>query len=268
MTPRIRSADGGVRLAYAEQGSGLPVIFLHGLADSRRSFEGLCHHLPTSLRAIAVSQRGHGASEQPAMGYGARDFAGDLAGFMDSLGIGQAVLVGHSLGAQVAQRFAIEHPYRTIGLVLIGGYPTLRGNAAVQDLWTSTVSTLADPVDPNFVASFQLSTLARPVSAEWLEMVVKESLQVPAHIWRETCAGILHDDTTDELDQITAETLILWGERDGLCSRADQDALAAGIKRAHLKVYPGGGHGLHWEEPGRVAAEIMSFVRACTLAAA
>ena len=268
MTPRIRSAFGGVRLAYAEQGSGLPVIFLHGFTDSRRSFEGLFHHLPNSLRAIAISQRGHGSSERPATGYRASDFASDLAAFMDSLGIGHAVLVGHCLGAQVAQRFAIEHPHRALGLVLIGAYPTLRRNAAVQDLWTSAVANLTDPIDPNFVASFQLSTLARPVSAEWLDMVVRESLQVPAPIWRETCAGVLEDDTTDELEQIMAETLILWGERDGLCARADQEILAAGIKRSRLKVFPGGGHGLHWEEPGRIAAEIMAFTQDRALAAA
>ena len=268
MTPRIRSANGGVRLAYAEQGSGLPVIFLHGFTDSRRSFEGLFHQLPNGLRAIAVSQRGHGASERPVMGYRAHDFASDLAAFMDSLGIGHAVLVGHCLGAQVAQRFAIEHPHRTLGLVLIGAYPTLRHNAPVHELWASAVSTLTDPIDPNFVASFQLSTLARPVSAEWLDMVVKESLQVPAAVWRETCAGVLQDDTTDELDQIMADTLILWGERDGLCGRADQEALAAGIRRSRLKVYPGGGHGLHWEEPARVAADIVAFAGERLLAAA
>ena len=268
MTPRIRSAFGGVRLAYAEQGSGLPVVFLHGYTDSRRSFEGLFHQLPASLRAIAVSQRGHGASEQPAMGYRAHDFASDLAAFMDSLGIGHAVLVGHSMGSQVAQRFAIEYPHRTLGLVLIGAYPTLRNNAAVQELWNQNVSTLTDPIDPNFVASFQLSTLARPVSAEWLDMVVKESLRVPAAVWREVCAGFLEDDTTDELEQVMAETLILWGDRDGICSRADQEVLASGIKRSRLKVYPGGGHGLHWEEPGRVAAEIVAFVQDRSRAAA
>jgi pimeloyl-ACP methyl ester carboxylesterase len=268
MTPRIRSTDGRVRLAYAEQGSGLPVVFLHGFTDSRRSFEGVFHQLPGNLRAIAISQRGHGASEQPAMGYRASDFAGDLAAFMDSLGIGHAVLVGHSMGSQVAQRFAIEYPHRALGLVLIGAYPTMRNNAAVRDLWDSSVSTLTDPVDPNFVASFQLSTLARPVSAEWLDMVVKESLRVPAAVWREACAGFLEDDTTDELEQIMAETLILWGERDVICSRADQAVLAAGIKRSRLKVYSGGGHGLHWEEPARIAAEIVAFTQDRALAAA
>ena len=81
MTPRIRSAHGGVRLAYAEQGSGLPVIFLHGFSDSRRSFEGLFHHLPNSLRAIAPSLRALNIiNYAPAIEQAARDSA-KLDGF-------------------------------------------------------------------------------------------------------------------------------------------------------------------------------------------
>ena len=268
MNLRLKSAYCPVRLEHAEQGTGLPVIFLHGYSDSWRSFQSVLRYLPNSLHAIAVTQRGHGDSEQPTAGFRASDFASDLAAFMDDLGIGQAVLVGHSLGSQIAQRFAIDHPDRTLGLVLIGAYATMRNNAAVQDLWTSTVSMLTDPVDPTFVASFQLSTLARPVTAEWLDMMVAESLKVPAYIWRETCAGILQDDTTDDLGRIAAETLILWGDKDGLCSRGEQDVLTAGIGRSRLTVYRNGGHGLHWEEPARVAADLVAFTQQRTLAAA
>jgi non-heme chloroperoxidase len=267
MNIKVRSAYCPVRLEYAEQGSGLPVIFLHGYTDSWRSFESVLRHLPASLRAIAITQRGHGDSEQPAAGFRASDFAADLAAFMDDLGIDHAILVGHSTGAHIAQRFAIENPHRALGLVLIGAYATMRNNPAVQDLWTSAVSTLTDPVDPTFVASFQLSTLARPVSAEWLDMVVAESRKVPAWIWRDTCAGILQDDSTEELEQIVAETLILWGDKDGLCSRAEQDVLTAGIRRSRLAVYRNGGHGLHWEEPARVAADLVAFTQERALAA-
>ena len=67
----------GIRLSYAEQGevSGLPVLLLHGVTDSWRSFAPLLSHLPPSLRAAAVSQRGHGDSHRPAAGYLPNAFA-------------------------------------------------------------------------------------------------------------------------------------------------------------------------------------------------
>jgi non-heme chloroperoxidase len=269
MLPSVKSAaiPGGV-LEYAEQGTGLPIVFLHGYTDSWRSFASLLPHMPETLRAIVLSQRGHGNSYRPAAGYRARHFAGDLAAFLDALAIDRAVIVGHCMGAQVAQRFAIEHPDRTHGLVLIAGYPTMRSNLAVQELWASTIQALSDPIDPAFVAEFQQSTLAQPVPASWLDMVVAESLKVPARIWREACEGLLQDDAFRDLERITAETVILWGDRDAICSRADQAALAACIARSRMTIYPDAGHALHWEEPERVAADIAIFTQEQLLVAA
>jgi pimeloyl-ACP methyl ester carboxylesterase len=137
----------------------------------------------------------------------------------------------------------------------------MRNNPVVRDLWNSAVEALADPVDPAFVTAFQQSTLAQAVPPGWLDMVVAESLKVPARVWREACAGFFRDDTSGDLARITAETLILWGECDAICPRADQEALAAGIARSRLSIYRGAGHAPHWEEPRRVAAEIAAFVQ-------
>ena len=54
-------------------------------------------------------------------------FAEDLAEFMDALEIDSAVVVGHSMGSLIAQRFALDYPERTLGLVLIGSGPAMRG---------------------------------------------------------------------------------------------------------------------------------------------
>src|SRR5687767_2064091 len=108
----------GVVLQYVERGdvSGLPVVFLHGATDSWLSFEHVLPLLPFSMRAIAVSQRGHGESSRPESGYRFVDMADDLDQFLDALAIPAAVVVGHSMGSYVAQRFAIDHPERTLGL--------------------------------------------------------------------------------------------------------------------------------------------------------
>jgi non-heme chloroperoxidase len=71
--------------------------------------------------------------------------------------------------------------------------------------------------------------------------------------------GFFEDDFSGDLDKINAPTLIVWGDQDAFCSRSDQDAIAQAIAGSQLVVYPGAGHGLHWEEPGRFAADLLAF---------
>jgi non-heme chloroperoxidase len=252
---------GRIRLEYAEQGdpSGVPVVLLHGITDSWRSFERVLPHLPPSIHAFALSLRGHGDSDRPASGYRPRDFAADLGAFVDDLGLGPVVVAGHSMGSAVAQRYAIDHPERVLGLVLVGSVTTWRGHPDFVELWDSAVSTLEDPVDPGFVREFQESTLAQPVPPEFVDTVVRESLKLPARVWKAALLeGLLRDDFSAELGRIEAPTLIVWGDRDALTEN-EQESLAAAIAGSRHLVYPGAGHGLHWEEPARFAADLAAF---------
>jgi pimeloyl-ACP methyl ester carboxylesterase len=253
-----------VRLPYVEQGepSGVPVLLIHGYADSLRSFEPLLPHLPESIRAFALTQRGHGDASRPQEGYRVDDFAADLAAFMDALHLNAAVIVGGSSGGLVARRFAIDHPERALGLVLLGSPLTLQGMPQVQALWDSTLSNLTDPIDPSFAREFQQSTLVQPVPQAFLDSMVQESLKVPARVWRATFEGLLLDDSSRELDKIRAPTLVVWGDRDDVVPRSDQEALAAAIPASRFAVYPDAGHALYWEQPVRVASDLVAFVTA------
>jgi len=255
---------GRTTLQYVEQGDrgGLPVVLLHGVTDSWRSFELLLPHLPASMHAFALTQRGHGDAGRPPSGYRIEDLAGDVAGFLDAQGLEAAVLVGHSMGSLVAQRCAIDRPERVRGLALIGAFATLRGNAPVREMWETTLSTLADPIDPGFVRDFQRSTVAREIPREFLDAVVAESLKVPARVWREAFAGMLADDHTPALGWIAAPALIVWGEHDAFADAAQQALLSQRIPGAALRVFTGTGHAPHWEEPERVAAHLAALAAA------
>lgn len=251
----------GVRLRYVEQGgrAGVPVLLLHGTSDSWRSFEYVLPELPDWMRAIAVTQRGHGDADRPATGYRTEDFADDVGALMDALGIDKAIVVGHSMGASIAQRFAIDHPARMLGLVLIGARASWHRHPGVLALGEA-VATLSDPVDPDFVREFQLSTLARPVSPAYLEAVVAESLKLPARVWQASFFEcVFRADHTAELGRIATPTLLMCGGRDDF-ARDEQDTLAGAIPGANLQIYPDAGHALHWEEPQRFAADLAAFV--------
>jgi pimeloyl-ACP methyl ester carboxylesterase len=253
----------GTTIPYVEHGdpSGVPVLLLHGITDSLHSFDPIVPHLPPSVRAVAVTQRGHGDAGRPAAGYHVEDFAGDAAAFMEAVGIGSAVVVGHSMGSYVAQRVAMRYPHRVRGLVLVGSFTTLRGNAGMLEFWEQ-VSALRDPIDPGFAREFQLSTIARPVPDAFLDLVVAESLKVPARVWQGALQGLIVDDHSGDLGRIEAPALLVWGDRDAHMPRSEQEALLAGIERSALEVYEGVGHAPHWEDPRRFAADLAAFAAA------
>jgi non-heme chloroperoxidase len=262
--PVMKSVElpNGVAIPYAEQGdtSGYPVVLLHAIADSWRSFERVLSDLPESIHAFALTQRGHGDASRPARGYHSRDFAADLAAFMDALHLEAAVVVGGSSGGFVARRFAIDHPERTLGLVLLGSPAILRDKPGVLEMWDSTISELKDPISPDLVREFAEGTLTRPVPQAFLETIVQENLKAPARVWRATFEGLLEDDSLEELDKIKAPTLIVWGDRDAILPRSDQETLATAITGSRLLVYPGAGHAFYWEDPGRVASDLAAFI--------
>lgn len=247
---------------YAVQGpsNAVPIVFLHGLGDSLRSFDPILSRLPGTIYAVAASQRGHGENDRPSEGYTPGDFAADVATLMDQLGLQKAVVVGHSLGATVAQRFALTYPDRTYGLVLTGSFFKGKGHPGLVELWDSMVSTLEDPIDPAIIRSFQMSTISKPLPAAFLDTVVRESLKVPARVWKATLRGLIETDFTRELSNIRVPTLLLWGERDTFVSRSEQDRLLAAIPGSRLKIFAGVGHAPHWEVPDQFAAQIADFM--------
>ena len=257
-TVRIAELPNGLRLPYAEQGNrdGTPVVFLQGITDSWRSWELVLPHLPPSVRALALTQRGHGDASRPADGYHPDDQANDVIAFLDTLGIERAVLVGHSMGSVISQIVAVRHPHRVRGIVLIAAFAGYRGNPLMHEL-IADVLKLTEPVDPAFVREFQQSTLARPVPDWYFETVVAESLKLPARVWH-ALFGAMADVDTPPLSRIAAPTLIVWGDRDVIARHADQHTLAAGIRDARLIVYEGTGHALHWEEPERFARDLVA----------
>ncbi|MGH2702518.1 MAG: alpha/beta fold hydrolase [Actinomycetota bacterium] len=264
MAPVIKSVEltNEVMLSYVEQGnpSGVPLLLLPGLGDSWRSFELVLACLPESIRAFALTQRGHGDSSQPSDGYRFHDFAADLAAFMDAHHLEAAAIAGHSASGFFAQRFAIDHPERTLGLVFIGSPATLRGHSGLQEVWDSTISKLTDPVDSGFVREIQQSASAQPVPEEFFETLVQEALKVPARVWRAAFKSFLEEDLSGELDKIKVPTLMIWGDRDATVSRRDQEALAAAIVSSRLIVYDGVGHSPNWEEPDRFASDLVAFI--------
>jgi non-heme chloroperoxidase len=252
-------------LPYVEHGDpdGIPVVMLHGVTDSWRSFEPVLPHLPDSIRAIAVTQRGHGDAPKPDGGYLIEDLAADVVELMDDLELGPAILLGHSMGSWVAQRIAIDHPERLIGVVLAGSFSGTPSDDPELVALAEEMATLQDPVPAEVAREFQESTVATPLAPEALDTFVNESLKVPARVWGATFTGFLEVDHADGLENMTTPALLVWGDQDAFIPRGIQDELLEALADSRLNVYEGVGHALHWEQPERFAADIVEFSRYC-----
>ena len=248
----------GLELPYVEQGDpdGVPVVLLHAWLDSRRCFDQLMAVLPERIHAFALDQRGHGDAAKPADGYRLRDFADDIGAFMDAVGLDVAVLTGASSGGYVAQRFAVDHPGRTLGLALLGSPRSLRGP---RPQFADVLATLQDPVDAAFARDLNEGMVGRAVPEVVMATLCEENLKVPARVWRDAFEGLLAADPPLDTGRISAPTLIVWGARDSLLPRADQDRMAAEISDARLVVYADVGHLPVIEAPERVAADLTAL---------
>jgi pimeloyl-ACP methyl ester carboxylesterase len=256
---RSATLASGVRLDYVESGHGPAILFIHGYPDSWRAYGPLLRHIPPDVRAVAYTQRGHGDSDHPESGYAIADFAADAAAFMDTVGIAEATVVGHSMGSLVTQELALTHPGRVARLVLIGSAESF-DNPVVRELERG-VSGLRDPIARAFVHEFQASTVHRPVPGDFLNGLVDESLKVPARVWRAALAGILGFRSGDRLGRLALPTLIVGGEHDEIAPIDGQERLHNAISGSQFLCYEDTGHGPHWEQPQRFVEDLLAFHR-------
>lgn len=259
----------GIRMAYVEIGpaGGKPVIFLHGLADSARSWwstmEAL-HRMAPSLRLIAVDQRGHGQSSMPTGQACPADpkscfqmpyFAQDLSDFMTVRGIRRATIAGHSMGSVIAQDFALDHPDRTERLILVAttdravDNPFLRDqvlNEPVKGAWTKALrakgqdspaalwSATAADAQPGAVGWMKRNWVFDPVAdSRFLDAIARDTARMRIGALAGATEALLAADNRARLRKLDTPTLVLWGRADEIFRRTpDQSGVIAALKQS------------------------------------
>ena len=249
----------GVTVPYLEQGStdGPALVLLHAWGESMHAFSRLMPELDAGLHAVAFDQRGHGDAEKPASGYQLADFAEDVAAFLDATDIPTAVLLGSSSGGYVAQQVALDHPDRVRGIVLVGAPRSLAGRAPFAD----EVDALIDPIDRTWVEdSLKWFEFVQPVPDDYLAGRVEDGVRMPAHVWRDALAGLSAAVPPTEAGTIAVPALVIHGGQDRLLPVNEAERLAAAIPGARLTVYPDAAHLVLWEQPSRIAGDVVAWM--------
>lgn len=263
----LRVDAGEVTLRVARGGRGTPVVMLHGYGESLMSWRGVFDRVASVADAIALDLPGFGLSDKPATGYHHHRMAAAVLGVMDSLGLRDAVLVGHSMGGAVALSVAVRAPERVRALILIApavsasgwNLPIPSDSARTSD-WLRRAVASYETIRPRFTGPHDPSWLAESDSA-----LAYTPAADPAY--GTALQAVLREFDFDHLSPAQAAglrmpTLLIWGEFDHTVPTAVGRALAATIPEARLEVLRRRLHRPHVEHPADVANLIVGFLRA------
>lgn len=255
----------GILLHVTDEGSGHPVLFLHGLGCDGTDWQPQLAVFADRYRCITIDHRGHGRSgREVGEGYSIPRFAADALGVLDHLGIDRVHVVGLSMGGMIAQQIAIDAPERVCTLSLLDTFA--RPGALGEGM-----STMADQVEANglemIVAGFQAMVFASETPIAHPDIIERFNAQfrgnTPACL-ASAMRAIGGLDTFGHLGAVRAPTVVLVGAEDNLTPLAQANELAGAIAGSRLEIVPNAGHFSNIENPDLVNAVLATqFEHTC-----
>lgn len=247
-----------VRIHYRIYGEGPPLVMLHGMASSGVDWFPVTPMLADRFQLILIDLRGHGLSSLPlSRDYSVKSMAGDVWAVLDHLELEQVAMLGLSLGGCVTIQSAIAHPGRLSKIVLVNTFAKLRGTG-LKDAWAKMKRVLIAMQGMDKLAHYVANSLfSDPVTREIAEERLRHN-DVKA-IMR-TMWSISRLNLLKELPQISAQTLVLIGDRDKTVPRRCAEELMAGIPRAQLVAVADAGHALPFDQPEAFLQHTLAFL--------
>jgi len=259
----------GTDIHYDLAGDGFPLVLLHAGICDRRMWDEQMPALAEHFRVLRYDQRGYGQTRIP---LGPFSHQADLEGLLAALGVERAHLLGCSRGGSLALDFALAHPERMAGLVLVCS--SASGYQPAQPVPQSAQV-------PALIAAFEAGDLARAAELEvqvWVDGPQRTPDQVDAAVRARVYAmdlqamrievasqGQEHElkpepPATGRLGEVRGPTLVIIGDQDAPISLSSGEALAAGIPGAQRVVMAGTAHLPNMEQPERFNQIVLDFL--------
>ncbi len=261
---------GEVALHWTEVGQGPPVLLLHGLNDSHRTWREIWPRMQ-GRRILMLDLPGHGMSSRPDAPYTLDWNATQLARWIEQLDLRDLDVVGHSYGGGVAQWLLLKcRPrIRRLGLLSSGGlgrevYPWLRLASvpflieAFGQRWMGPIAGFAmaraTSADARAEIALLTSYLRQPGSARAFSRTVRDVIR-----WRGQTRNLL--DRIAEIAELPPMRLF-WGARDTILPISQGTATAALLENCELIRFENCGHFVQWEDPEGFTSALQAFLDA------
>jgi 3-oxoadipate enol-lactonase len=256
---------GDTKLFVTDEGEGEPIVLGHGMWCTGRMFDGLARALSPYYRLITVDLRAHGRSGVPPVNWSVADVGEDYRRVLDALDVPRAVVVGYSMGGMGALHFALAHPDRLRGLVLI--CTTAGAEAPVRRVQITALAALVAAAGaPDWVTQEAAATTFgrtfRRTHPDVVDGWRSDIAAMPRKALVQALRAVsFRPSLIPHLPEIHTPTLILAGNRDRIAPARDSTILAKGLPDAQLRVLRGAPHALPIERSRAAAALIRRFVR-------
>jgi len=240
-------------------------VLIHGLSETREVWWRQASVLESPLRIISYDIRGFGASPTGAADGTVRQMADDLGQLLSAFGSGPAWLVGFSMGGVISQRFALDFPELTKGLVLIASSSAVgRGgreffNHRIEQVTKGGLESLAETNDKDARGCFY--TKDEDLISEYMKTRVG-AVRDPAG-YLNACNAMLElseNPLTGKLAAIRCPTLVIAGEHDPYCPPKASEMIADAIPGAELTIIEGVGHCMQFEAADILNGHIVDFI--------
>ena len=268
---RIELADGRtIHLRDEGPRDAQPIVLLHGSNADLLTWQPWAERLREDYRIIRFDQRGHGLTgPAPDRDYALDAFVADVDRVADALGLERFVLAGNSMGGAIAMGYAIAHPERLDGLVLIdaGGAPIRReggGNLAFTLAQMPVVGSALSQFLPRDLIERSLSQSVSNQQVVTQEAVDRywELARYPGNraATRQRFATERVPFDAEAVGSVNVPTLVMWGEEDALIPYAAAGWFMEHLPNATLVNYPGIGHIPMEEAPDRSAQDLRAWL--------
>jgi pimeloyl-ACP methyl ester carboxylesterase len=258
----------GLRLHYKDEGSGPPVLLLHGTGSSLHTWDGWVERLSTDFRLIRPDIPGFGLTgPDPTGDCSAERRVEILAALLDRLGVERSAVAGNSLGGLLALKFAMTFPERTDRLVLLNaaGHPyQVRGGMTMLDLAAMPVlGGILSRITPRFVVARAVREVYQDASLVTPDLIQRHYDLLRRRGNREALRKGLATEWTLEREAIRSleqPTLILWGASDRLIAAEVAELFHQDIPDSQLVVYGDAGHVPMEETPAQSGRDVRAFL--------
>jgi pimeloyl-ACP methyl ester carboxylesterase len=261
----------GVDLHWAELGAGRPLVLVHGLCDSHRTWFPVAPALARSRRVLMLDLAGHGESSRPDASYTLDWHASLVGAWLQKLNLEEIDLVGHSFGAGVAQWMLLEHHkrIRRLGLVAAGG---LGREVGVALRWAS-VPFFVERFGQPFMAFGTIRALnaaGAAFSDDEIAMLARfNAIPGTARAFSRSVRDVINGfgqyrhflDRAHEVPLLPPMALF-WGEDDRLIPVSHGVQAAATLEGITLTRFANVGHFPHRQTPSRFVETLLAFLDA------